>query len=365
MPNNERAMGSTYMEWVKTQTAAEVNLANSGVKNFQISALPIDLSTLTLSGPGAYGYAPLKKAIAAKSGVSEECVVTAQGTSMANYLAMAAMLEPGDDVLIERPSYPLLWEAAQQLSANVIFFERPAAEKFALNATRIKAPLTPKTRLIVITNLHNPSCTFVPDEHLRQIGDLARQARARVLVDEVYLDALFEDTPPSSFHIGPQFVVTNSLTKVYGLSGLRCGWILAEPELARRMYRLHDLFGVNNPYVTDQISCLAFERLDHIAQWSRELLDRNRALAKEFVESIPALDCALPKAGTVLFPRIEYPVDEFCAFLRERYETVITPGKFFGAPDRIRIGMGGETSVLAEGLSRIRQALDEFPGTKR
>ena len=361
MQNNERVMGSAYMEWVKTQTAVKVNLANSGVKNFPISALPIELSALTLSGPGAYGYAPLKKAIAAKSGVSEDCVVTAQGTSMANYLAMAAMLEPGDDVLIEHPSYPLLWEAAQQLSANVIFFERPAAKKFALDPSRIKARLTPKTRLIVVTNLHNPSCTLAQNECLRVIGNLAQESKARVLVDEVYLDALFEDTPPSSFHIGPQFVITNSLTKVYGLSGLRCGWILAEPELARRMYRLNDLFGVNNPYVTDQISCLAFERLAYITQWSRELLDRNRALANEFLESCPSLECDPPKAGTVLFFRIDHPVEEFCTFLRERYETVITPGKFFGAPDCIRIGIGGETSVLAEGLNRIRQALSEFP----
>ncbi len=133
MQSNKRTMGSAYMEWVKTQTGAKFNLANSGVKNFPLSGLRVDVNALTLSGPGAYGYAPLKKAIAAKCDVSEECVVTAQGTSMANYLAMAAILEPGDDVLMEYPSYPLLWEAAQQLSSNVIFFERRADRKFALD----------------------------------------------------------------------------------------------------------------------------------------------------------------------------------------------------------------------------------------
>lgn len=360
MRTNRRTMGSAYMEWVKTQTAVKFNLANSGVKNYPLSALPVDVQALTLSGPGAYGYGPLKKAIAAKCAVAEECVVTAQGTSMANYLAMAAILEPGDDVLMEYPSYPLLWEAAQQLGGNLIVFERRAEEKFALDAVRIEKLLTPKTRLIVITNLHNPSCALTSNERLCEIGQLAREAKARVLVDEVYLDVLFEDAPPSSFQLGPEFVITNSLTKVYGLSGLRCGWILAEPELARRMYRLNDLFGVNNPYVTDQISCLAFEHLHHIAQWSRELLDRNHALANEFLESNSALPYDALKTGTVLFPKIEFPVDEFCSLLRERYETVVTPGKFFGAPDRVRIGIGGETGILAEGLNRIQQALNEL-----
>jgi aspartate/methionine/tyrosine aminotransferase len=360
LQNNKRTMSSAYMEWVKTQTGVRFNLANSGVKNFPFSGLQVDVNALTLSGPGAYGYAPLKKAIAAKCEVPEECVVTAQGTSMANYLAMAAILESGDNVLMEYPSYPLLWEAAQQLGANVIFFERRAEDNFALDSARIEKLLTPKTRMIVITNLHNPGCALTPTQTLREIGRLAREAKARVLVDEVYLDVLFEDAPPSSFQLGPEFVVTNSLTKVYGLSGLRCGWILAGPELARRMYRLNDLFGVNNPYLTDQISCLAFEHLDRIAQWSRELLDRNRALANQFLGSAPGLSCDPLKAGTVLFPRIEFPVDEFCNLLRERYETAITPGKFFGAPEHIRIGIGGEPGILAEGLNRIRRALNEF-----
>jgi len=356
----ERVMSSAYMDWVKTQTGAAFNLANSGVKNFPLSGLPVDFESLTLCGPGAYGYGPLRKAIAQKCGVAEDCVVTAQGTSMANYLAMAATLEPGDDVLIEHPGYPLLWEAAGYIGANVIFFERRADEKFALDVSRIERLITPSTRLIVITNLHNPSCAYTTKETLRLLGDLARASHARVLVDEVYLDLLFEAAPETSFQLGPEFVVTNSLTKVYGLSGLRCGWILAEPELARKMYRLHDLLGVNNPYITDQISRVALAHLEHIGEWSRELLERNRPIAEEFASTTPRIACGPIGAGTVLFPRIDVPVDEFCRLLRQRYDTVVTPGEFFGAPERIRIGIGGETSVVAEGLNRIREAMEEF-----
>ena len=126
------------------------------------------------------------------------------------------------------------------------------------------------------------------------------------------------------------------------------------------MYRLNDLFYVNAPYVTDQLSCVALAHLDKIAQWSQELLDKNRILANEFLAATPELDCEQLKVGTVLFPRIDFPAEDLCRLLRERYDTVVTPGHFFGSPDRIRIGIGGESSVLAEGLSRIHDALAQM-----
>jgi aspartate/methionine/tyrosine aminotransferase len=355
-----RTMRSAYMEWVKTSTDAAFNLANSGVKNYPLSGLPVDFGSLTLCGPGSYGYAPLITAIAAKCGVGEDCVATAQGTSMANHLAMAAVIDPGDDVLIERPAYPLLAETAEYLGGNVNYFDRRAEAKFALDLDSVRRALTPKTRLIAITNLHNPSCALADAATLRRLGEMARSSRARVLVDEVYLDLLFENAPQTAFKPGNEFIVTNSLTKVYGLSGLRCGWVIAEPELIRKIYRLNDLFAVNNPYLTDQVSCVALAHLDRIAHWARELLDRNRALANEFVVATPELDCEQLEVGTVLFPRIDCPVDEFCKLLRNGYQTVVTPGHFFGAPERIRIGIGGETGLLTEGLARVHDALGEM-----
>jgi aspartate/methionine/tyrosine aminotransferase len=319
--------------------------------------LPVDFAALKLSGPGAYGYAPLVKAIAVKQSVDEACVATAQGTSMANHLAMAAVVEAGYDVLIERPAYPLLAETASYLGASVNYFDRPAKAKFAIDLELLERAITPRTRLIAITNLHNPSCAFADEATLRRLGEIARTLHARVLVDEVYLDLLFENAPQSAFKLGSEFIVTNSLTKVYGLSGLRCGWILAEPELIRKIYRLNDLFGVNNPHLTDQVSCIALAHLHGIANWARDLLERNRVLANEFLAATPQAQCEAVKVGTVLFPKIDFPVDEFYKILRERYQTIVTPGHFFGSPERIRIGIGGETSLLAEGLARIHHAL--------
>jgi aspartate/methionine/tyrosine aminotransferase len=352
-----RTMYSAYMEWVKTKSHVAFNLANSGVKNYPLSGLAVDFQSLTLTGPGAYGYGPLVAAIAAKCGVDQDCVATAQGTSMANYFAMAAASEPGDNVLVEHPAYPLLIETAEYLGANVKSFDRPADARFAIDVDAIERSLTSKTRLMVLTNLHNPSCAYTSEHTLQRIGEIAQSIGARVLVDEVYLDLLFENAPDTAFKVGREFIVTNGLTKVYGLGGLRCGWVLAEPDLVRRIHAISDLLYVNAPHLTDQLSCVALAQLKHIAQWSRELLDRNRALANEFIAATQDVDCGLLKAGTVLFPRIDFPVQEFCRLLREQYDTVVTPGHFFGSPERIRIGIGGETSLLAEGLNRVHDAL--------
>jgi aspartate/methionine/tyrosine aminotransferase len=348
-----RSMGSAYMQWVKTSTAARYNLANSGVKSYPLSSLPVNFEVLQLTGAGAYGYRPLVEAIARKCGVGSECVATALGTSGANHLAMAALIEPGDEVLIEHPGYPLIWEAASYHGAQVKFFERRAEAKFAIDVDSLRKELTPKTKLLALTNLHNPSCVFTDDATLREIGSLG----PRVIVDEVYLDLLWERTPETSFKLGEQFVVTNSLTKAYGLSGVRCGWVLAAPEIVKKIYRLNDLFGVNNPYVTDQISCVALEHLAEIAQWSRELLETNRAIANDFLAATPQLETEQLTNGTVMFPRVHMPVEALCQLLRDDYETVITPGHFFGAPDRVRIGIGGETAILREGLARIHEAV--------
>src|SRR5437764_7702670 len=218
---------SDYMQWSKTQSRARFNLATSGVASFPLRELPIDLKELEINGDDSYGYAPLQQAIAAHPGVDPECVVESAGKSMANHLAMAAIIEPDDEILIEHPAYGPILDVAQYLQANVKRFPRAEENGWAIDPEAIRRCVTPKTRLIVITNLHNPTSVLTPDSVLREIGDIARSVGALVLIDEVYLDAGYDGTPRTSFHIAPELVVTSSRTKVYVVSVLRCGGILA------------------------------------------------------------------------------------------------------------------------------------------
>jgi aspartate/methionine/tyrosine aminotransferase len=358
--HERRVMSSSYMLWAKTRSQARYNLASSGLMNYPLSELPLKLEELELSGPSLYGYEPLQAALAAKCHVAPECVVAATGTSMANHLVMAAVLKPGDEVLIEHPAYELLVSLAQYLGAQVSKFERSAHEGFALDPVAVERKASARTRLIVLTNLHNPSSSFVVEETLKQVGEIARRVGARVLVDEVYLEALFADAPRSAFHLGEEFITTNSLTKVYGLSGLRCGWILARPELAERLWRLNDLFGVIPAHPAERLNCVALEHLERIAAHARNLLETNARLLNSFYASQDALDWLPHDFGTTSFPRLKQgSVDELCALLAEKYETSIVPGSFFGMPQHVRIGIGGDTSALQAGLERLGSALAE------
>jgi aspartate/methionine/tyrosine aminotransferase len=355
---------SEYLYWAKLSSSASFNLAGSGMLHFPLKELPIRLEDLEITGPGGYGFEPLKQALATRQKVSPDNVVTAAGASMANHLAMAAILEPGDEVLIEHPVYEPLLAVAQYLGARVKSLQRTFENGFQIDLQIIKRELSSKTKLIVLSNLHNPSSVLTSNETLKRLQELVAETGGHVLVDEVYLDATFEQPQSTSFHLGPEFIVTNSLTKVYGLSGLRCGWILANPKLAKKMWLLDDLFAGSPVHIAQQLSVIALTHLDQIKHRSQFLLNKNRPILDQFLDSRNDLDTVRTKCGTTSFPRWKGgDAEKLCTLLRHKYETSVVPGKFFGMANHFRIGICCETEILREGLQRLGFALDELNPT--
>jgi aspartate/methionine/tyrosine aminotransferase len=362
--SSRREIGSVYMEWAKLHSRAKFGLAGSDLLHYPLPELDAHIEDLSLSPPGGYGYKPLLERLAARAGVAVERVVHAQGTSMANHLAMAALLEPGDEVLVEQPGYEPIVAVAQYLGASVRRFARTFEDGFQVDPRQVERSISPRTRLIVLTNLHNPSGVRTPDAILRIVGEIARSLGAHVLVDEVYLEGCFDSAWQSAVHLGPNFIATSSLTKAYGLTALRCGWVLAAPALAERMWRINDLYGASSTHPTDLLSVMALDRLPQIAARAKTLLNANRALLKTFLDSRKDLLAIWPEAGTIVFPQLGTGhADAFCQLLRAKYETGVVPGRYFEAPEHFRIGIGGETETVREGLARIGAALDELAGS--
>ena len=349
---------TAYIEWAKLHASAKYNLAASGVKGVPLSELPVRLEELELSAGGNYGYAPLLERLAARYRVATKNVATAIGTSMANYLAMSAVLEPGDEVIIEQPAYDPMVEVGHYLGAVVKRIPRRPEHGWQVQVDELEKVVSGKTRLIVLTNLHNPTGVLLEQDTLRAIGDVAKRVGAYVLVDEVYLELLFDRPFRSAFHLGEHFIVTSSLTKAYGLSGLRCGWILAEPKLVERMWHHNDLFGNIPAHITDQLSVIALDHLETIRERAKRLLGRNWRLLDAFLAEHPELDAVRPPGGTIVFAKTPHG-DAFSATLREKHETSVVPGRFFGMPYRIRIGIGNDADEVDEGLRRITTALRE------
>lgn len=357
MPARE-VVSSSYMNWAKTSSTARFNLATSGVGNLKLRELRVSLDDLEITN-GGYGYQPLMQAIANRYRVGTDSIVTAAGTTFANHLAAAALINPGDEVLVEQPAYEPLLAVIRYLGAQVKRFSRKFENGFQVSLQELESLVTRNTRLIVITNLHNPSGVLIDTPTIKQIGEIARRAGARVLIDEVYMETLFEDLPSTAFHLGNEFVVTSSLTKAFGLSGLRCGWIFAEPELARRMWLLNDLFASTPVHSGERLSVVAMQQLAEIGERAQQLLDRNRQMLNEFLDTREDLEVVRPAFGTVMFPRVRKGTAEaLCQLLREKYETSVVPGRFFEMPSHFRIGITAETDVLEAGLERLGKALD-------
>ena len=350
-----RAMQSDYMYWAKTRAPVLYPLGSSEVPHFRMDRWEIDPAELELDGMSSYRYPPLREAIAAQCGVTADRVVMADGTSMANMLAMAALISPGDRVAVEHPGYEPMVAAASHLGARVVRFAREGPA-FTLDPDSIPAGC----KLIVLTNLHNPTGNLADAATLTVLHERAERDGAHVLIDEVYLDSALP-AQASAALLGERFVCTSSLTKCYGLSGLRCGWILAAPALAEKLWRLNELFAVAQARQAERLSCIALARLGEIAAENAPLLERNRALANDFFAGRSEVEALPMTSGITCFPRLlRGDVDRLDTLLRADYDTSIVPGRFFGLADHFRIGVGSPTPIVEAGLERLGAALDRL-----
>ena len=263
--------GSEYIAWAKSRHGVRYNLASSGVVPATLAELEPGAGDVEIVGPNQYGHPPLLEAIGARYGVPPESVVLEHGASMANHLAMATLLERGDEVLVEHPVYEPLHALPRFLGAEVRFFERSAEEGYALDPERVRRALGPRTRLVVISDLHNPTGALAHPAALAEIASLAEEHGFHLLVDEVYLEWLHHTGRGSAALLSPRVVATRSLTKAYGLDGLRAGWILAEPSLARRMRELQSLYSITVAHPSERLATLALRRAEALAAPRRAL----------------------------------------------------------------------------------------------
>ena len=350
------------MEWAKTRAAAELDLAGSNILACALDDLPGARAAVDLAGANDNGYRPLVEAIGARYGVSPDLVTTAGGTAGANFFVLAALLDAGDDVLVERPGYDPLMGAVRMLGARTLRFDRLFENGFALDPDRVRAAMTPRTKVIVITSPHNPTGVTADPAALEEIGRIAERAGAHVVVDEVYKDVTPDATPAAAAR-GDVFATTSSLTKSYGLSSLRAGWVIASPALTYRVRRARDVVDGTGSIVAERLAALAFAQLDALTARARAILARNKAIAGAFLKSRPELEW-VPSSGTIVFPRIRGVEDSrpFVDRLMRERKTALGPGFFFDAPAHFRIGYGGDTETIRAGLERVGAALDARAG---
>lgn len=348
-----------YMAWAKLRTPPRYDLAGSNLLGCTLDDLP-GTGPVELNGANGEGWPPLVEAIATRYGVASDQVATAVGCSGANFLAFAALLEPGDEVVVERPGYDPLLGALELLGARVVRFDRRWEDRWAVDPDRVRAAMTTRTRLVVLTSPHNPTGVLIAAEILDRLAADAAAVGAHVLVDEVYLDAVYAARPAPAATRHEALITTNSLTKSYGLGGLRAGWILAHPSVARAARRVRDVVEGCGAVPAERLATTAFQQLDRLAERARGIIRPNAERVARFVSARPEMDWVAPEGGTIAFPRIRGLRDtrELAAMLLEKYETAVVPGSFFDAPEHIRIAFGADSATVSTGLEALGRALD-------
>ncbi len=354
-----------YLRWAKVRPRVTYDLASSGLLPVSTEELLGDASAASafdISGPNDDGYVPLREAIARRYGVSADRISIANGAAGANFLVCLTLLKPGDDALIELPAYDPLIAVARVAGANVIHFERRPSD-FSLDVNAIRDAVTPKTRLVVISNAHNPSGAMAPADVLDDIGRIAAGVGAHVLVDEVYAEAQHDDSPapqPAALR-GDNVVTTNSLTKAYGLAGLRCGWILASTRLSQRFREARDVVDGSGPFVPERLALTAFQHIDRLRSRARAVFAENLGTLRTMLAANPQIEWIEPQAGTTVFPRVKGGPDTSALVERliRDYDTVAVPGHFFQRPQHLRLSFSGRPDMVVEAARRLDRALRE------
>ncbi|NWF69794.1 MAG: pyridoxal phosphate-dependent aminotransferase [Chloroflexi bacterium] len=307
--------------------------------------------------PISWGHPLLRQAIAREYNVpDEEQVLMTSGCSMAYILVCRALLQSGDHAVVEVPTYQPFIRVLDTMTVPYTLLPR-RAPTYGVDVDELETLITPRTRLIVLSHVHNPSGAALDGTTLDGLARLAHKYDVYVLVDQVFGD--FVAKAPIANH-DERFITIASLSKVYGLSLLRTGWIIAAPAAMARLRPIHILYDNSASRITQAMTTLVFDDYERYRQRALDIVNRNRALVQNFAaEFSDKLIGAVPAYGCTFFPQLTDvgDVPAFVERLAQRQHVVVVPGDFFGMSQHIRIGFGGDSRRLQTGLERLADAL--------
>jgi len=349
-----------HLGWLEACKGARYNLGSSSVLTLKLEEVgPLDPAQ-QVGGANPGGDPELLQLISEAYRVEKERILITNGAGEANaHLAMVC-IENGCEVLAERPIYQSLMEVSRFLGARVVHFNRRMGTGFGIDLEEIKRKISPRCRLVILSNLHNPSCAMVDSATLRGIGEIAADKGAMVLSDEVYLDCAREAASPPMATLAGNAVSTNGLSKAYGAGGFRLGWMLAPPGMLKAVKRLRDHTSIAPNRIGEEVAKNLFKRRDQVLARTAELTRRNTATMEKWIGTRADVQWFKPPAGTVCFPRMvkKTPTVEIARTLYDKESTLVCPGEFFGRAGHFRIGLGGAPDMLLPGLEALGRVLD-------
>lgn len=311
------------------------------------------------------GNSHVLEMLAARYGVTREQVLCTTGATGALALLYRSFAGAGDHILLETPGFDVFETIGADLGYRFETFER-TGPTYTIDPAALAAKIRADTKMIVLSDLHNPSGMLLDRAVLAELAGLAEQRGILLVVDEVYgAYAAAKDRPGPAAALSPAVVSVSSLTKIFGLGALRCGWIVgaapvvaaARARASRMAFDMSTLSHSVAAHVLADPAPFHAHSAQYVAQ-SRRIFDPwfHAAAAEGLVAG------ALPEAGCICFPALPGIADThtFSDWLLETAGVLVAPGDYFGAPGHIRIGYCLEPEQLEAGLAALAHGLRAY-----
>lgn len=361
-------------EWLRTYYfETEVDISCSGVRNFSFPELRTilnltldDLDQVVFNDGHSFGSPPLRRQIAQRwsNGDADRVIVT-HGSSEAIYLLMNVLLEPGDEVVVLDPVYPQLFAIAQAMGCRIVRWPLRFEQQFTPDFAQVRSLVSSRTRMIVVNFPHNPTGASITLAQQDELLELAARAGAYLVWDGAFTDLVYDGRPlPDPSVKYDRCVSLGTLSKGYGLAGLRVGWCLAPPEVLERCVRFRDYLTLHLSPLVEVIATRAVTHGDRLLVPRLAEARINLELLAQWVrEHEPLVQWVRPQGGVCGLLRFGAlrDVTAFCHELAREHGVLVVPGACFEQPDCVRVGFGGSTAELEEGLRRIARCLIHHP----
>jgi len=287
-----------------------------------------------------------------------ENILVATGAIEANFLLFNVLLEPGDHVVAPYPAYQQLYSVPRALGCEVALWRIRPETGFRYDVDDLEKLITPRTRLIVVNSPHNPTGAMLSAGDLQRVYDLAESVGARILSDEAYRWLTMpggEPLPPPMYNLGPAGISVGTLSKPFGLPGLRLGWLAAPAEIRNQCWGMRNYVSLSPGKLNDALAVLGLRHRAAIIERNQAIVAANLTQAEAwFAEHEGLLSWTPPRAGLLALLRynLDYPSLELANKLAEDYGVMLAPGSAFGFEHHLRIGIGQTPEVFAVGLER-------------
>ncbi len=298
-----------------------------------------------------------------------ENVLVTTGAIEANFLLFNVLLNPGDHVVAPFPAYQQLYSVPQALGCDVSLWPVHPEHGFRFDLDELKRLVRPTTRLVVLNSPHNPTGAMLSPSECQQVYDIAQSVGATILSDEAYrwLTIPGEEEPAPPMHnLGPAAVSVGTLSKPFGLPGLRIGWMAAPAKVAARCWAMRDYVSLSPGKLNDALAVLALKHRDKIVKRNGAIIAANLSSAKAWIaRHTEILSWTPPRGGllALLHYNLDLPSLDLANRLAEEYGVMLAPGSAFGFERYLRIGLGQEPAVFAAALERVSLCFADLRAT--